>query len=215
MQIHNIELHPGELVGVAAVEGNGHRELLRAMAGLGPLPGIQISGRVAFVPEDRTTEGLIPAMSITENMVLGLGDDPRWARGTRLDWSAARVRTGELIEGFGIVAPGPDVPTGTLSGGNQQKVVLARALEHHPALLVLENPTRGLDARTTGEMHRRLREAASAGVTVIVYSTDLDEVLELAERVLVVWKGEVREVPTGADRRAVGAMMLGVEPRER
>jgi general nucleoside transport system ATP-binding protein len=215
VQIREIELHAGELVGVAAVEGNGHRELLRAIAGLGPLPGIQVAGRVAFVPEDRSTEGLIPAMSITENMVLGLGDDPRWARGTLLDWRAARARTGELIEGFGIVAPGPDVPTGTLSGGNQQKVVLARALERHPALLVLENPTRGLDARTTGEMHRRLREAASAGVTVIVYSTDLDEVLELAERVLVVWKGEVREVPTGADRRAVGEMMLGVEPRDR
>jgi len=214
VRIHNIELHAGELVGVAAVEGNGHRELLRAIAGLGPLPGVQVAGRVAFVPEDRSTEGLIPAMSITENMVLGLGDDPRWARGTRLDWSAARVRTGELLEGFGIVAPGPDVPTGTLSGGNQQKVVLARALERHPTLLVLENPTRGLDARTTGEMHRRLREAANTGVTVIVYSTDLDEVLELAERVLVVWKGEVREGPTGADRRAVGAMMLGVEPRE-
>jgi simple sugar transport system ATP-binding protein len=212
VQINTINLRSGELVGVAAVEGNGHREMLRAIAGLGAFPGVRVTGLVAFVPEDRTTEGLIPAMSITENMVLGLGDDPRWARGTRLDWRAARARTAELIEGFDIVAPGPDVPAGTLSGGNQQKIVFARALERRPALLVLENPTRGLDVRATAEMHRRLREAARAGVTVIVYSTDLDEVLELAERVLVVWKGEVREAARGADRRDVGEMMLGLTP---
>jgi len=215
VRINELELRGGELVGVAAVEGNGHREMLRAIAGLGAFPGVQVTGPVAFVPEDRTTEGLIPAMSITENMVLGLGDDPRWACGTRLDWRAARARTAELIEGFDIVAPGPDVPAGALSGGNQQKIVLARALERHPALLVLENPTRGLDVRTTAEMHRRLREASRAGVTVIVYSTDLDEVLELAERVLVVWKGEVREAARGAGRRDVGEMMLGVEQRQR
>jgi len=214
-RIGGIELRSGELVGVAAVEGNGHRELLRSIAGLGAFPGVQVSGPVAFVPEDRTTEGLIAAMSITENVVLGLGDDPRWARGPRLDWRAARARTAELIKAFDIVAPSPNVHAGALSGGNQQKIVLARALERHPALLVLENPTRGLDVRTTAEMHRRLREAARAGVTVMVYSTDLDEVLELAERVLVVWKGAVREAPRGADRREVGEMMLGVEPRER
>jgi len=211
VQIRNIELRAGELVGVAAVEGNGHREMLRALAGLGAFPGVEVTGPVAFVPEDRTTEGLIPAMSITENVVLGLGDDPRWARGARLDWRAARARTAGLIEEFDIVAPGPDVPADALSGGNQQKVVLARALERHPALLILENPTRGLDVRATAEVHRRLRDAARAGVTVIVYSADLDEVLELAERVLVVWKGTVREAARGADRSAVGEMMLGVE----
>ena len=214
-RIGNIELRAGELVGVAAVEGNGQRELLRAMAGLGSFPGLGVMGSVAFVPEDRTTEGLISAMSLTENVVLGLGDDPRWARGARLDWSAARIRTAELIDGFDVVAEGPDVPASTLSGGNQQKIVLARALERHPALLVLENPTRGLDVRTTSEMHRRLREAAASGVTVLVYSTDLDEVLELAERVLVMWKGEVRETPKGAERRLIGEMMLGVEQRQR
>ncbi len=214
-RIGGIELRAGELVGIAAVEGNGHRELLRAIAGLGAFPGVQVTGSVAFVPEDRTTEGLIPDMSITENVVLGLSEDPRWARGARLDWKAARERTAELIEEFDIAAPGPEARTGTLSGGNQQKIVLARALERHPAVLVLENPTRGLDVRTTGEMHRRLREAARAGVTVIAYSADLDEVLDLAERVLVMWKGEVREAERGADRRAVGEMMFGVGQRER
>jgi ABC-type uncharacterized transport system ATPase subunit len=197
------------------VEGNGHRELLRAIAGLEEFPGIRVSGTVAFVPEDRTAEGLIGELSLTENLVLGLGADPRWVRGAGLDWNAARERTTELIAAFGIVAPGPDARAGTLSGGNQQKLLLARALEGQPAVLVMENPTRGLDVRTTGEVHRRLRAAASLGVTVIVHSTDLDEVLVLAERVLVVHRREVREAPRNADRRVVGEMMLGVEPRQR
>lgn len=213
--IGRIELHGGELVGVAAVEGNGHRELLRAIAGLGEFSGVRVTGTVAFVPEDRTAEGLIGGLSLTENLVLGLGADPRWAKGTLLDWQAARARTVELIEAFDIVAPSPEARAGTLSGGNQQKLMLARALEQRPAVLVMENPTRGLDVRTTGEMHRQLRMAASAGVTVIVHSTDLDEVLLLADRLLVVHRGKVLEVPRGADRRAVGELMLGVEPRQR
>ena len=213
--IGGIELRAGELAGIAAVEGNGHRELLRAIAGLGALPGVRVKGTVAFVPEDRTGEGLIGELSLTENLVLGLGADPRWARGARLDWNAARQRASELIEAFDIVAPGPDARAGTLSGGNQQKLLLARALEGQPGVLVMENPTRGLDVRTTDEMHRRLRGAASAGVTVIVHSTDLDEVLALADRVLVVLRQEVREAPRGADRRLVGGMMLGVEHGQR
>ena len=213
--IGEIELRGGELVGVAAVEGNGHRELLRAVSGLEEFPGVRVTGAVALVPEDRTAEGVIGELSLAENLVLGLGTDPRWARGARLDWSAARRRTTELIDAFAIVAPGPDARAGTLSGGNQQKLLLARALEGHPAVLVMENPTRGLDVRTTEEMHRRLRAAASAGVLVIVHSTDLDEVLALADRVLVVHRKEVQEAPRGADRQLVGEMMLGVEPRQR
>jgi len=201
VRVGEIDIMPGELVGIAAVLGNGQRELLRSIA----------RGRgTAFVPEDRTIEGLIGVMSVTENMVLGLDTDPRWARGARLDWNAARARTAELIERFGIRAPGPDAPAGTLSGGNQQKVVLARALEQGPHLLVAENPTRGLDIQATVEIHDRLRAAAAQGVAVLVYSTDLDEVLELSQRVLVVHAGKVREAPKGADRRVVGEMMLGV-----
>ena len=208
--IGDLELRAGELVGIAAVEGNGHRELLRAIAGLGEFPEVRVFATVALVPEDRTAEGLIGDLSLTENLVLGLGGDPRWAKGARLDWSAARTRATELIETFGIVTPGPDARAGTLSGGNQQKLLLARAMDGQPAVLVMENPTRGLDVRTTGEMHRRLRAAAAAGVTVIVHSTDLDEVLGLAERVLVVHRRTVREAARGADRRMVGEMMLGV-----
>jgi len=195
---------PGELVGIAAVLGNGQRELLRSIA-VGP--------GTAFVPEDRTTEGLIAVMTVTENMVLGLDTDPRWSRGARIDWNVARTHTADLIERFGIRAPGPDAPAAALSGGNQQKVVLARALEQGPRVLVAENPTRGLDIQATVEIHDRLRAAAAQGVAVLVYSTDLDEVLELLQRVLVVHVGKVREAPEGADRRVVGEMMLGVGER--
>jgi len=212
VEIGVIELRPGDLVGIAAVEGNGHRELLRAIARLEQFPGVRVTGTVALVPEDRTAEGLIGELSLAENLVLGLGADPRWARRARLDWNAARRRTAELIEAFEIVAPGPDAPAGTLSGGNQQKLLLARALETRPSVLVMENPTRGLDVRTTEEMHRRLRATATSGVTVIIHSTDLDEVLALANRVLVVHRRGVREAPRGADRQAVGEMMLGVQP---
>ncbi len=210
VRIDSIAIHPGELIGIAAIEGNGQRELLRAIAGLQSMPGVIAEAPVAFVPEDRTTEGLIPELTLAENVVLGLSDDPRWARGPWLDWSAARAHTNELIRSFGIVATGPDTPAATLSGGNQQKVVLARALTRRPRVLVAENPTRGLDIRATDEVHERLRQAAREGVAVVMYSTDLDEVLELAERVLVVHRGKVSEAPRGADRRAVGDLMLGV-----
>jgi ABC-type uncharacterized transport system ATPase subunit len=197
----------GDLLGVAAVEGNGQRELLRELAGLS---GATSGAPAAFIPEDRTTEGIIPELTVTENVVLGLQRDPRWIRGLRLDWRAARARTAELVSEFSIRAASPDALAATLSGGNQQKVVLARALERGPRLLIAENPTRGLDIRATREIHGRLRAAAERGVAVVVYSTDLDEVLSLGERVLVVHRGVVREAPAGADRRAVGAMMLGL-----
>jgi simple sugar transport system ATP-binding protein len=198
----------GDLIGLAAVEGNGQRELLRELAGLS---SAAVSGvHTAFIPEDRTTEGIIPELTVTENVVLGLPRDPRWIRGLRLDWVAARARTAEMLAEFSIRAPSPDAPVATLSGGNQQKVVLARALERGPRLLIAENPTRGLDIRATREVHGRLRAAAERGVAVVVYSTDLDEVLSLAQRVLVVHRGVVREAPVGADRQAVGAMMLGL-----
>ena len=214
IRIDGLAIHGGELVGIAAVEGNGQRELLRQIAGVGA-PGISASqvsvdGPVAFVPEDRTTEGLIPAMSLTENMVLGLPHDSHWSRGHRIRWTAAREHTAWLVWTYGIRAPGPDVPAGSLSGGNQQKLILARALAGGPRILVVEHPTRGLDVRATAELHARLRAAARAGVTVLVYSPDLDEVLELGRRILVVHEGKVREAPAGADRRVVGAMMLGV-----
>jgi ABC-type uncharacterized transport system ATPase subunit len=206
----SLSLRAGELVGVAAVEGNGHRELLLALAGLLPLTaGVRrVEEPVVLVPEDRTTEGLIPGFTLTENMMLGLGES--WGKGPWVDWASARRRTAALLPEFDVRAPSADVLAGMLSGGNQQKLILARALEASPGVLVVENPTRGLDVLASSAVHDRIRQAAARGVAVLVYSSDLDEVLELSQRLLVVTRGQVTGMPATANRDEVGAAMLGV-----
>jgi ABC-type uncharacterized transport system ATPase subunit len=208
----SLEVHAGEIVGIAAVEGNGQRELLRAVAGrMHPLRGrLQVVSPVAFIPEDRTSEGLIPELTLTENVVLGSRTDDPWMRGGRIDWRAAEAHTVELLRTYDVVAAGPRAPAASLSGGNQQKVVIARELSRSPRVVVAENPTRGLDLRATAAVHARLRAAAEAGAAVLVHSSDLDEVLELADRVLVVSRGVVAEPVSGraAGREEIGAMML-------
>ncbi|MEZ4585888.1 MAG: ATP-binding cassette domain-containing protein [Gemmatimonadales bacterium] len=204
-----VDVRAGEIVGIAAVEGNGQRRFLRAVAGLEPADDVSVSGPAAFVPEDRTVEGLIPGFSLTENLVLGASEDPRWSRGPWLDWRAAGARTEQLIEEFEIRAAGPRAPARSLSGGNQQKVIFARALEGDPAVLVAENPSRGLDLKATGFVHGKLRDLAARGVAVLVYSSDLDEVLALADRVVVWYRGRPIPVAAGASRDEVGRLMLG------
>jgi simple sugar transport system ATP-binding protein len=206
----SFEIRAGEIVGVAAIEGNGQRELLRAIGGPEEVGAtLRVSGPVAFVPEDRTTEGLIPEFSLAENVLLGMVDDAdRW-----LNWRAIRARTANLLAEFDVRSGGPDAPASSLSGGNQQKLLFARAFERAPQVLVAEDPTRGLDILATHEIHERLREAASLGVAVIVHSSDLDEVLALADRVFVVANGIVREMPAAASRDAIGDAMLGVAPQ--
>jgi general nucleoside transport system ATP-binding protein len=167
---------------------------------------------VGFIPEDRTSEGLIPSFTLTENVVLGLGADGPWVRGGRIDWPAAEARTAELIRELQIAATGPAARAASLSGGNQQKLIVARELSRDPAVVVAENPTRGLDIRAAQDIHDRLRSAAAAGAAVLFYSADLDEVLDLADRVLVVTRGVITEVPAGATRAEVGAMMLRQAP---
>lgn len=210
----NLVIESGEVVGIAGVEGNGMRELLRAIAGLLPAAGgqLEVEPPVAFVPEDRTTEGLIGELDLTHNVVLGRARTAPWVRGWRLDWSSARQRTVELIARAGIRAAGPETRAGALSGGNQQKLVIARALNQGPRVLVAENPTRGLDVHATRSVWARLRDAAAAGAAVVAYSADLDELLEHADRLLVVVRGRVTPAPRGASRADVGALMLGVEP---
>jgi simple sugar transport system ATP-binding protein len=201
----------GEIVGFAAVEGNGQRELLRAVAGrIVPLRGrLEVAQPVAFIPEDRTSEGLIPELDLTENLALGLGSDAPWMRRGGIRWGEARARTADLLQEFGITASGPRARAASLSGGNQQKLIVARELSRGPAVIVAENPTRGLDVAAGSAIHARLRSAAAAGAAVLFHSTDLDEVLGLAERVIVVARGVISEVPPQASRATIGAMMLG------
>jgi ABC-type uncharacterized transport system ATPase subunit len=209
----SLVVREGEIVGLAAVEGNGQRELLRTVAGrVMPLRGrLEVSRPIGFIPEDRTTEGLIPELSLTENVVLGLGEGGPWIRRGRIAWREARTRTAELLEEFGIVAGSPDARAHSLSGGNQQKLVVARELSRAPAVIIAENPTRGLDVSATAAIHNRLRSAAAAGSAILFYSSDLDEVLHLAERVVIVVRGVVTEAPFSATRADIGHLMLGSE----
>jgi general nucleoside transport system ATP-binding protein len=200
----------GEIVGVAAVEGNGQRELLRAVAGrLLPLRGkLEVAKPIAFIPEDRTTEGLIPELSLAENVVLASDHGDPWLRRGRVDWRLAREHTAELLREYEVVASGPSAPAASLSGGNQQKLVLARELSRRPRVIVAENPTRGLDLRATMAIHSRLRDAAGQGAAVLVHCSDLDELLSLAERYVVVARGALLEVPPGASRYDIGELMV-------
>ena len=210
MRPTGLSIRAGEIVGIAAVEGNGQRELLRAVAGRLPLlrGRLRVAGPIGFIPEDRTSEGLIPELTLTENVVLGLGAEAPWVRGIRIQWRQAQARTAELLQEFGIAAPGPGARAASLSGGNQQKLIVARELSRKPAVIVAENPTRGLDVGATGAIHARLRAAAADGAAVLFHSTDLDEVLDLAGRVLVLTRGVITEAPVTASRDDIGAMML-------
>ncbi|HET7583974.1 MAG TPA: ABC transporter ATP-binding protein [Gemmatimonadaceae bacterium] len=202
----SFDIHGGEIVGLAGVEGSGHHELLRALAGrVEPIAGtLERPTRVGFVPEDRHRDALILDFSLTENVAL---HDAGEMRG-RIVWRDWARQTRGLMDQFDVRAPGIDVPARTLSGGNQQKLVLARELANAPPGLVVENPSRGLDIAATAAVHDRLRRARDDGTAVVMYSSDLDEVLALADRVLVLHGGHLHEVP--ADRGAVGRAMLGI-----
>jgi general nucleoside transport system ATP-binding protein len=206
----SLEVRRGEILGVVGVEGSGQRELLRALAGrAGIEAGIEAGrverpARLGFVPEDRQQVALVLPFSLVENVALRGASK---ARG-RLPWRSLRTRTVALIRRFDVRAPTVDTAVSSLSGGNQQKLVLARELDDDPDVVIAENPTRGLDVAATIAVHGRLRQARDRGAAVVVCSTDIDEILALADRVMVMFAGQAREVP--ADRALIGAAMLGL-----
>ncbi|HUF26687.1 MAG TPA: ATP-binding cassette domain-containing protein [Gemmatimonadaceae bacterium] len=200
------DVRAGEIVGVAAVEGSGHRDLLRALAGrrVANDGTISLPPDVGFVPEDRQHDALALELSLTENVALrGAG-----RRRGIVAWDMVARHTRDLLDAFDVRARDELITARALSGGNQQKLVLARELDGAPAALVAENPTRGLDIRAADSVRDRLLAARDAGTAVVLYSSDIDEALALAGRMLVVFDGTVREVPH--DRAAIGAAMIGV-----
>jgi simple sugar transport system ATP-binding protein len=202
----NLEVRAHEIVGIAGLENSGHEVLLRAVAGrIEPARGtIWRGGSTALIPEDRQRDALVLGFSLTENLALkGAG-----RRRGRIPWKPLRDRTRELVADYDVRSPSIDSPAGELSGGNQQKLVLARELSDQPSVIAAENPTRGLDIRASAAVHERLRQAAARGAAVLVHSSDLDEVLALATRVVAVHGGRLTEVPN--EREAVGRAMLGL-----
>lgn len=199
-------LYAGEIVGVAGVEGSGHREMLRAIAGRLPVVSgtLGVASETAFIPEDRQGEALLLDRPLYEN--IALRDAVRLP--SLVPWREVAAHTSRLLAAYDIHATGPGARARTLSGGNQQKLVLARELDGAPVVIVAENPCRGLDVSATAAVHGRLVAARDAGALVVLYSTDVDELLGLADRVLVAHAGELHEVQL--DRRAIGDAMLGL-----
>lgn len=214
----SFEIRGGELIGVAGVEGAGHRELLRALAGRYQATGgtLERPSRIGFVPEDRHRDAVLLERSLAENVALRAAG----ARRGVIRWSDVRKRTLSLMQSFDVRAPDARASMRALSGGNQQKLVLARELaevfdeqatgpQAVPFAIVVENPTRGLDVHATIAIQTRLRAARDRGAAVVVYSSDLDEVLALASRVFVVHAGSLHQV--APDRDVVGRAMLGLD----
>ncbi len=227
----SLDVARGEIVALAGVQGNGQTELTEAILGVGPadaghieLDGREISGLgvrdrldagLGFVPEDRTTDGIVADLSITENLVLDLvGDRPYSAFGA-IDVGFLRQNATQRVQEFDVRTTSIDRPVGTLSGGNQQKVVLARELSRELTLLVASQPTRGLDVGSIEFVHKRIVAERDRGAGVLIVSTELDEVLALADRIAVMCGGRlVGVVDGGEDRDVLGLMMAGVPADE-
>jgi simple sugar transport system ATP-binding protein len=202
----SLSVRGGEILGVAAIEGAGQHALLRILAGrLSATDGVvRLPETVGFIPEDRHRDALMLDLDPRDNVALrGAG-----GRRGRVPWTQLAARTQALIERFDVRGAMARRPIGTLSGGNQQKLVLARELEDAPRLVVAENPTRGLDIRAAQAVRGEIERAAARGASVVFYSTDLDEVLAMSTRVVVMYAGALRNTP--GDRDAVGRAMLGV-----
>ncbi|PVW06052.1 heme ABC transporter ATP-binding protein [Microbacterium sp. Gd 4-13] len=219
-------VQPGEVLAIAGVQGNGQTELTEALIGLQAkvsgsilLDGEKLNGRsvkqiidagVGFVPEDRKVEGLVGEFSVAENLVLNRSGEAPFFQAATLRRSVLADFAREKIDEFDIRTQSPQTAVGRLSGGNQQKVVLARELSRPLKLFVASQPTRGIDVGSIEFVHKRIVETRDSGVPVIVVSTELDEVSALADRIAVMYRGRIIGiVPGDASRETLGLMMAG------
>jgi general nucleoside transport system ATP-binding protein len=227
----SLAVHAGEIVGIAGVEGNGQSELIEAITGLRHAESgeIAVAGKViertsarrmldvgvGHIPEDRQRRGLVLEFSIAENIAL---HDYNSAPDSRFGWLFPRrliERARSLIREFDIRGGGPNTPGGSLSGGNQQKVVAAREIARDPRVLIAAQPTRGLDVGAIEYLHRRIVEERDEGRAILLVSLELDEVLSLADRILVMYEGQVvGEHAPGVTEEEIGLEMLGGRRKE-
>jgi len=227
----SFDIRAGEIVGIAGVAGNGQSELLeaisgirRARAGTVLLNGspIDVTGNadpaelrkrgLAHVPEDRHHVGLVLKFDESENAILGYHDDPKYRKGLLLDIDAIRAEAEEKIAAYDIRPPNPRLKTANFSGGNQQKIVLAREMERGPDVLIIGQPTRGVDVGAIEFIHRRIIEMRDQGKAVLLVSVELDEIRALSDRILVMFAGRVvGERAPDASEGELGLLMAGVE----
>ncbi len=229
----SFEVRGGEILGLAGVVGNGQTELVRILAGLLPasggevlLKGERIDGLsprrirergLAHIPEDRMEDGVAEKASVAENLIVDRYYRPGFSRGGRLDRRAVQRAARELIRRFAVVARSPATPVSSLSGGNIQKVILARELSSEPDLVIAAQPTRGVDVGSEELVHGLLREARDRGKAIFLVSADLDEILKLSSRILVIFDGRIVarfDETAGLDGRDLGPYMLGLRRQE-
>ncbi|CAN5456132.1 ABC transporter ATP-binding protein [soil metagenome] len=223
----SLSVRSGEIVALAGVQGNGQEELVEALLGLRlptagsiQLLGEDIVGRsvddilhsgVGFVPEDRQHDGLVGPFSVAENLVLDLYAHAPFSKGLSLDLAKVDENARQRVEEFDIRTPGITTPGGNLSGGNQQKLVIAREMSRPLKVFIASQPTRGVDVGAQEFIHKRIVQERDRGTAVVIVSTELDEVLGLADRIVVLYRGRIiGELPGGASRDEVGLMMAGV-----
>ena len=222
-----LEIAEGEIVGIAGVSGNGQAALAALMAGLvRPASGaMRLHGApvarhdprafarlgIARIPEDRHHDGVVGAMTVAENVALEDIREPRFQRAGFLRFGAIRARAAQAIRDYDVRCQGPDIPARLLSGGNIQKLILARGLDREPRLILANQPTRGLDIGAQTEVHRRLLDARARGTGVLLISEDLDELMALSDRIVVISAGRLSAAlpAEGLDRGRLGMMMAG------
>jgi len=231
----SLELRAGEVIGLGGLDGQGQRELLLALFGVlhGATGEIAVDGKpvtiggphaakrkeigMALIPEDRKTEGLMLPMSVRDN--LSFAALPRLSRWGVVDRAAEREAVDRIVQLLAVRTDGVDGPAGALSGGNQQKIVIGKWLMMAPRILLLNDPTRGIDVGTKQEMYQLLRELANGGAGILFYSTDYDELIGCCDRVLVMYDGAIRRQLVGAEitERALvsSALNLGAEAADR
>ena len=225
----SLSVHAGEILGIAGVQGNGQTELAQALSGLTHVEAgeISIAGQkltgtrprhfteagLAHVPEDRHKHGLVLNFSISENLILQTYYQEPFTHGLSMDAQAMDKNGADLVQQYDIRAPSPKTPVSNLSGGNQQKVIVARELSRPIRVLLINQPTRGLDVGSIEYIHRRIIEVRDSGVAILLISAELEEILALSDRIAVLYNGEIRAtLPAAqADRRTLGLLMAGVQ----
>ncbi len=224
-------IRAGEVLAVAGVQGNGQTELTEALLGLQDdvsgsitLDGVELVGRstrkildsgVGFIPEDRQVDGLVPSFSIAENLMLNRSFTSPFVKNGSLRIGALRAFAEKKLEQYDVRARDIDTLAGNLSGGNQQKVVVARELSRDLRLLVAAQPTRGVDVGSIEFIHKQIVATRDSGIPVLVVSTELDEVVALADRIMVLYRGKiVGIVPADTPRQTLGLMMTGERPKD-
>ena len=226
----SFEVHSGEIVGIAGVQGNGQTELVEALTGLRKATSgvVALDGKdlthsdprerhqmgMAHIPEDRQRQGLVGGLSVAENLVLTRYHDDQFSHGVIVDWEAADAIAETLITEYDIRTPSKETGVGTLSGGNQQKVIVARELSRDLRLTIAAQPTRGVDVGSIEYIHSRIVKERDAGTAVLIVSTELEEVMALSDRLLVMYRGKVvAELdPKKVTPMEVGLYMAGSRP---